>query len=257
MRSGVLVISGCTIYLMFVNFVGTGNGWVAWKDSVTYKGFMVCVVDDLMGSANPIIEPEGYEVAKITRTEISENRETENLPDIIVVLNESFCDLSYYTSLTTDVDYLEDFYSIKGAEYGYAITPNVGGGTNNSEFELLFSKSMNLLEGYAPFTYLERELEERSVVQYLEQIGYTTTGMHCGGEINYSRNSVYPAIGFDNIYLGPDAFSYISDNGNRSWLDVDNYNDLIDYYESANENPQFIYLLTFQNHVVTNRMRVL
>lgn len=250
MRIGMLGVDCLIIYVLLSNIFSHNTGWTAWKSDIINKGFMVCVIEDIFSSTEPIIEPEGYDIEIISdlSSNESEFNGSEKYPDIIMILNESFYDLAYYTLLTTDVDYMKSFYNIPNSVYGYAISPNIGGGTNNSEFELLYSKSMYLLAGDAPFTYLNPMLEERSVVSYLEQLGYTTTGMHCGGEQNYYRHIAYPAIGFDNIILGPDAFSYISSNGNCSWRDVDNYNDLRDYYESADENPQFIYLLTFQNH---------
>ena len=233
--------------------------WMPWDDIVIDNGFFVSVIDDYVISRNPISEPEGKEQAQdrivftydakdleyISKTQDTESSER---PDIILILNETFYDPAYFVSLTTDVDYMEDFYSIEGAQYGYAVTPDTGGGTNNSEFELLYSKSMKYLGGAAPFTYLEKQLLQRGVVSYLKKLGYTTTGMHCGEAGNYSRNTAYPEAGFDHVYLGREAFSYLSYNGNRPWTDEDNYKDLISHYENADESPQFFYLLTFQNH---------
>lgn len=227
------------------------EGVAGWRNELPNKGFMMLAIEDITASVNPIIEPEGYETSKVTEMIIAKSGYSEkekSYPDIVLILNESFCDLQYYAPITTDENSLEKYYDIPNAAYGYAVAPNVGGGTNNSEYELLFSKSMYLLEGAAPFTYLDASLLERNSVKYLEEIGYVTTGMHCGGEQNYMRNIAYPKMGFDNIYLGPSAFSNISNNGNRSWLDTDNYKDLIEHYETMGDEPQFMYLLTFQNH---------
>ena len=71
--------------------------------------------------------------------------------------------------------------------------------------------------------------------------------MHCEDGRNYSRNTAYPDMGFNNVCLGT-SFKYFDKNGNRKQLDADNYHDLIDRYEGSNKQPQFIYLLTFQNH---------
>lgn len=220
----------------------------SWRDSIRYDGFTLCLIRDAALRTEIAIKPEVYDSSSLIydNPKISENTE---YPDIILILNESFCDLDYYSDLATDSDYLKDFYSIENAIFGYALSPGVGGGTNNSEFELLTSKSMNIVTGTAPFTYLNNELISRSVVHYAKQLGYYTTGMHNGGAANYSRNTAYPALGFDEIYLGPEKFKYISDNGNRSWTDIDNYKDLIDHYEEQDsESPKFMYLLTFQNH---------
>ena len=250
-RVGVLVASVLAIGTTLKYNVLQKDGVAGWKNELPNKGFMVLAIEDMTSSVNPISKPEGYELSKVVEMPTIDDGFSESkkrYPDIVLILNESFYDLQYYASITTDENYLEKYYDISNAMYGYVITPNVGGGTNNSEYELLFSKSMYLLEGAAPFTYLDASLLERSSVKYLEEIGYVTTGMHCGGEQNYMRHIAYPKMGFDNIYLGPSAFSNISDNGNRLWLDMDNYNDLIGHYETIGDEPQFMYLLTFQNH---------
>lgn len=251
-RLGMLTFSAGFIYIVaYCSGMFDKNEW-NWKACASEDGFVVRTFANIKMSSNPISEPEGYELSKIfTNGGVSatNQKEEENQrPDMILILNESFYDLGSYADITTDVDYMKDFYSISDAVYGHAVVSNIGGGTNNSEFEYLYSKSMYLLVGDAPFSYLSRNLEERSVVKYLDNLGYTTTGMHCGGEQNYQRHIAYPTMGFDHIYLGPDAFSHITSNGNRSWKDEDNYKDLIEYYEKADDNPQFIYMLTFQNH---------
>ncbi len=253
-----LVSTGLIAAVLIATFLGKGgflpgegNGSASWNDTVKRYGFLVASVWDIKNHGSWLHKPDGYSTEKIRSMKPIENYESiseDAYPDIILILNETFCDLEVYTSIHADVDYMSDFYGIQGATYGYAVTPFSGGGTNDSEFELLTSKSVRLLSTGAPFTYFSRELESRSVVQYVESLGYTTTGMHCGGKTNYYRDLSYPALGFDNIYLGADAFKYNRKYGNRSWYDADNYRDLIEHYEASGEGPQFYFLLTLQNH---------
>ena len=229
-----------------------GGSKETWDHAIIDYGFIVSSVWDIKNHDSWLIKPDYYSQEKIDTFKVFENKDTisnEEYPDIILILNETFCDLNIYADLQTDRDYLSDFCTIDGADYGKAITPLIGGGTNDSEFELLSSKSVGLLSTNAPFTYFPRSLDGRGIVEYLHHLGYTSTGMHCGSKTNYCRDIVYPAVGFDNIYLGADDFKYYRKNGNRSWYDSDNYKDLIEcYQEHHNEGPQFFYLLTFQNH---------
>ena len=71
--------------------------------------------------------------------------------------------------------------------------------------------------------------------------------MHCGEASNYKRIDADPDMGFDEVYLGREAFTF-SKSGNRPWRDCDNYQDMINVYESCDGNPRFMYLLTYQNH---------
>ena len=213
---------------------------------VKTDGFLFTSICDLCARINPIVVPSGYDEKLIVGIKPDE-AVGKKYPDIILILNETFCDLKYTLNIETDVDYLEAFRNIEGAIYGNALSANIGGGTNDSEFELLTSKSRYLLKTSAPFTYLKDEILSRSLVQYLKEgFGYETTAMHVASK-NYSRDTAYPKMGFDNIYLGSDKFEYKGKNGNRPWLDIDNFHDLIDRYKRSG-NPQFMYLLTYQNH---------
>jgi phosphoglycerol transferase MdoB-like AlkP superfamily enzyme len=219
-------------------------GW-SWSAALSNYGFFSCAYEDLQNMVDPYMKPEGYTSEKFENLEIDNIQENDqNYPDIILILNETFCDLSVYTDIQVDWDYLGDFYNKSNTIYGKAVVSEVGI-TNNSEYELLTSNSMYLLRSNSPFNYMN--LTGHNIVQYLKAFNYSTWGMHCGTATNYSRNKAYPELGFDTILLGEDFFRKET-YGNRSWLDTDNYQDLIKEYETDGENPRFMYMLTFQNH---------
>lgn len=227
----------------------SAKAWAPWRYRILANGYVVESIIDIYKWKNPFYKPEGYNEDAFKRFQKKVDKSNlEKLPDIILILNESFYDLTYSVDVETDVDCLELFKNIEGAVYGYAVAPNIGGGTNDSEFELLTSKSRSILRNSAPFTYIENGLLERSIVNYLKDgFGYETTGLHCGNPDNYSRNTAYPNLKFDHIYLGENCFSFGS-YGNRKWLDSDNYHDLIKHYEECGDNPRMMFLLTYQNH---------
>lgn len=243
------LVAGISV-LSFTRVINKYQAWMPWKVAINECGFISCSAQDLRNRLDPFVMPDGYSLSYVQGIKTRDENDTvrDDYPDIIYILNETFCDLEYYTNLSADTDYLSKYKSLNNAIYGNAIVPTVGGGTNNSEFEFLMSKSMYLLRSGAPFTYLSDEVENRSVVTYLEDLGYVTTVMHCEAEGNYNRNYAYPAIGFDNVVLGPDSFSHKGSYGNRLWLDSDNYKDLIKQYETLDECPRFMYILTMQNH---------
>ena len=244
----ILVLVGVSLIPLYGVAVKKHRPWMPWNMAVEKCGFLICTAEDVERRANPIFKPETYSGLEEFPLQQNPAKVQSEYPDIILILNETFCDLSHYAALDLDRDPLGSFYDIKDAVYGYAVAPGIGGGTNNSEFELLTCKSMYLLKSMAPFTFLEPELLSRNAVNYLEEMGYSTAGMHCASGENYSRNTGYPAIGFDSVFLGQEQFSYFGKNGNRVWLDADNYQDMIDRYEELEKNPRFVYLLTFQNH---------
>ena len=255
-KNHILVISLIAIIVSITALcssvsLGRFQNWRPWDLSMDANGFIICVIEDLKLRVKPINVPDDYDESVIEEViyrypDQGAPDGKGNYPDIILVLNESFCDLNSYSELYSDRDCLETFFEIDGAAYGLAAAPSIGGGTNNSEFELMTSKSMHLLNNYAPFTYLKSEVLGCSTIHYLKQCGYQTAGMHCGARTTYARNRAYPFIGFDSVVLGPESFLFHK-NGNRDWLDADNYHIMIKQYESM-DAPRFVYLLTFQNH---------
>lgn len=219
-----------------------------WRKGVENYGYPAVIVEDADHSLNAFNLPDGYDKAHLDALEAKEAEPAPELcPDVILILNETFYDLRDYVDLSTDVDYLEAFYGIDGAVYGKAIIPGVGGGTNNSEFELLTGCSMYLLTRTAPFNYVNLNEEETGAPRYLKALGYSSAALHCESGDNYARNRAYPAMGFDQVIMGKENFTkhYY---GSRRMLDRDNYQDMIRVAESMGDGPRFVYLLTYQNH---------
>ena len=246
-------LSAVFVYLCILSPVGINRQpmW-SWEESVTDNGFLCCSVCDIHNVLHPLTKPDGYDAERISIAGTgSELGEAGKRPHIILILNESFCDLGEYCAIETgdaDPGYMDGYYDIPGAVYGHTASSLIGGGTNNSEFELLTSNSMHLLQTSAPFNYLDLTDLDANVVSYLKAQGYETTAMHCMDPTNYSRHRAYPDLGFDHVLLGEDKFTLHS-YGKRKFLDRDNYADMISLFEQrTSSDPQFYYLLTYQNH---------
>ncbi len=218
------------------------------------RGYATCFIEEsfiVLGQS--VIVPEGYtrdklaEAAKGLITPPEESGETKRYPDIVLILNETFYDPGVYTDIKTDRPYLENYRNLNNSVKGYAVSPYSCGGTNDSEFELLTSLSDHLLRQRAPFNTSLPFDEISSIAAYLNSLGYSTQACHARDALNYSRKSVYPALGFDKTRFFED-FTEHEKNGNREETDAANYRDLIRWYEKSGDAPRFIYLLTYQNH---------
>lgn len=222
-------------------------GW-NWKDGYAKYGYVACTVESLMQSTRLVNMPDTYSQGAIDSIEISNAApQAGTTPDVLLILNETFYDLSEITDPQTDVDYMAPLSEIEGLIRGYAITPGAGGGTNNSEYELLTSNSMFLMPGVTPFNSLSLT-GAKSVVSHLKDLGYHTIASHCAPAVNYSRSVGYPALGFDLAYFDND---YVDEQRfhNRPTTDESVYRNVIRWYEEAPENqPRFQYVLTYQNH---------
>lgn len=214
--------------------------------------------------------PEGYSaealdafLAQYTPEELDED---EELPNIIVIMNESFADLRYLGRLRTDTPYLS-FYSkfTRDCFSGRNLVSVLGGGTCNTEFEYLTGLSMlNMPENcYAYMQHIRGKTE--SMASYLKGFGYQTVAMHPFYEICWKRNSVYTHMGFDDFISGEDMSSgqaglYVSaDRWEKGFGDEVEYirtlisdsffyDKVIEQYENKTSDKIFIFGVTVQNH---------
>lgn len=174
----------------------------------------------------------------------------ETHPNIIVVMNEAFSDLSVLGEFETNVDYMPYLRSLQaGAEN--TITGNMhvsvlGGNTANTEFEFLTGASMAFLpQGSVAFQQYVNE-EVPSVATYLKSIGYDTVAMHPYYASGWERDEVYPRLGFDRFLDITDFRG--SDKIRNYYSDASCYEKIIDLYETKGEDPLFVFNVTMQNH---------
>lgn len=218
-----------------------GANWVRAYQRYSY---IACALQNAWKVFNKIKMPYGYTDDCLAGLEIVQKTEpVEDPPDIILILNETFFDLSILTHLETDVPYLENIQTMENTIQGYALNP--AGGTNSSEYELLTSNSLKLLD-YSPFNFLSLQ-NANSIVSHMKRLGYTTTGAHCATAVNYHRASAYPALGFDHIYFEDDFINKTYYGDRIQATDDCCYENLLSWYKKGN-GPQFLYLLTIQNH---------
>lgn len=241
---GIMFLLFFSPYKLFSNNLLSWN----WTVSVSEYGYEIPFVNSIYSLQHAFQIPEGYDADKIVLADEDLNTsDVYEKPDIILILNETLADISKYADIPEGKDVFSAIYDRNDVICGYSVVSMVGGGTNNSEFELLTSNSMRGLSFSAPFQYLNMKAVD-SLVTDLKSTGYSTVAMHCGDRGNYSRNRAYYEMGFDHVYLGAEEFTN-NQYGNRSWLDSDNYSDMIEIYNHiSGDSPKLMYILTLQNH---------
>lgn len=196
-------------------------------------------------------EPEGYSSEVIRKLENTYQPEpdTWNRPVIIAIMNESFADFSRVGDIPVEEDILPFFHGIQeNAVKGFAQVPTFGAGTANTEWEFLTGNSMHFLPtGATPYSNYAITNSFSSVVSHLSKIGYYCIAMHPYYEYGYTRNTVYPRMGFHEIQFLQDfpqkklLREYVSDQ--------EMYEEIIRQYEThTGEEPLFIFGVTMQNH---------
>ncbi len=167
-------------------------------------------------------------------------------PSVIVIMDESFSDLSIYDNLHAGYEGPEWYSSFDEAYLAGELYVSVlGGGTCNTEFEFLTGCSMAYV-GTGVYPYVTYTLSNApSLARQFKELGYTTTAIHPENAANWNRDMVYPKLGFDSFldigsFYNPEMFAdHVSD---AATFDL-----VLDSLTSSDE-PQFIFTVTIQNH---------
>ena len=235
--------------------------WASYRDN----GFMVSFMQNLQYMK--IKKPQGYNAKKLDeelQTFINEykannpdnpifsNEDSSVItPDIIVIMNESFADLSVLHDFSTDVDYMPNIHAYQKTDAPNLITGNLfvsvlGGNTANTEFEFLTGGTTAFLpSGSIPYQqYISSSLT--SLASILSPLGYHSAGIHPYNASGWNRNKVYPYMGFEKTFF-KEAFSgaeilrkYISDKAA--------FDKLKELTEATPDASHFLFEVTMQNH---------
>lgn len=199
-------------------------------------------------------KPENYSEEKVQ--EILARYQTnmtsssiEDAPNIVIVLNESFADLHEIYSLKTNKDVTPFMDSLQGENtaLGTCYVSQIGGGTCNSEYELLMGSTMAFFPSGSIVFQQHMNDEQYSLINILNNRGYTTIGMHPMPGSNWNRTEAYPRLQFKKEVFYDDLFDkefirkYTSDRYCYKWI--------IEQFENKSEGEKLaIYNLTVQNH---------
>ena len=257
LRSALPVTAACAAFLAV--FFGTGflsaagiepSMWTTRGNGFVLN-FSVCL------RYSTVSEPEGYSQEALA--EIAAGVE-DSLPasgtgeggvqpvNLIVIMNESFSDLTGTFELETNQDPMPFFRSLtENTIRGTAYSSVFGGTTANSEYEFLTGNTTAFLPaGTVPFHLYVKEGSESMVAQ-MGALGYECVAMHPYYASGWNRVPVYRDFGFDRWLFQSDFEdpSYI-----REYIsDQTDYENLIRVYEEKEEGqPLFIFNVTMQNH---------
>lgn len=238
-----------TDYLDEVGFADKEFSGFSYELIYSFNGFLVGSCVEIKNSR--IVEPQGYSVAQvetILTDYAQESAAAEDMPHVILIMNESLSDVQAVADVELSEDCMPFLHSMEeNTIKGSVNASTLGGGTANSEFEALTGCSMAFLPtNYYPYQQAVRQPLD-SMVSQLEKYGYTTIAMHPESEKNWNRKMVYKYFGFDRVlfedeFAGMERIHYgISDRAT--------YEKVIELYESREAGEKlFLFDLTVQNH---------
>lgn len=194
--------------------------------------------------------PEGYSYKNLELwlDEYKQHEESsqQKTPNIIVVMNESFADLTMLEPFMDSNIYMPYYNTLtNNTVKGTVLVSTAGGGTANTEYEFLTRNSMAFFPGMVPYQQLVKGQTD-SLADDLKQNGYRAVALHPYGRYGYNRDKAYPSLGFDEFL---DVTSFENPELERSCYvtDEESYKKIIEIFEATDE-PLFVFNVTMQNH---------
>ncbi len=239
-------------FLMFLgisNYKPQINYWNMAEVAETYgylNSFSAYAREDLKPQ-----KPDDYSPAYVKEilSQYEERTPQSDLPNIIVIMDEAFADLPSTYAFETEPDGMPFFHSMEeNTIKGNLMVSVFGGSTANTEWEFLTGNSMALLNGGKNPYQQYLKSAQASIASHLKKFNYQTIAFHPYYAENYSRDSVYPLLGFDQFISINDKLNY--NNQIRDLMSDDSdFKNLIDIYENRDKSrPLFLFNVTMQNH---------
>lgn len=245
----LMIVCGIAIVLN-----STGINTETWEKKGSYRnGYLLNFALQIRDSI--IHAPEGYSeevIEKLERAytcvEDSSLESEAKEPTVIVIMNESFADLSVLGDLKTNMELTPFMDSLtENTVKGYALASVYGAKTPNSEWEYMTGNSMAFLPDGAVVYQQYISDQPTSIVSNLKNNGYTCVAMHPYYETGWRRNQIYPTLGYDEMYFIDD---FDQTKLMRKYItDQEMYDKIIERFEKRGVKEKlYIMGITMQNH---------
>lgn len=167
--------------------------------------------------------------------------------NLIVVMNESFADLTIFEGLKASEDPTPFLHSMEeNTVRGWMYSPVTGGGTASVEFEYLTGFSTVFQPPHTVAYQLYAEEGMPSLAALAGSVGYDSTAFHPYKSSGWNRPIVYEDMRFDHQLYEEDVTDpylvrrYVSDQSD--------YEMLYSITDREEGDPAFIFNVTMQNH---------
>ena len=243
----------CAVLSLGIVWFGSANIPIKlWGTQGTEKnGYFL---NFFLGIRDSFIEmPENYNPFNLNQVQsfyvpTEYNKDREDFPNVIVIMNESFADFDVLGQLRTNQPITPFLDSLdENTIKGYALSSVFGANTANSEFEFLTGHSMAFLpENSVPYQqYISNNI--CTLVWYMKSCGYDTFATHPYYADGWSRNKIYPKLGFFDFTFEED---YPKTNILRNYIsDREMYEYIINKFNTKpKDSPLFLFGITMQNH---------
>lgn len=236
------------VLIMFLSGTIVSYRW--GNGGAVYRGVYANFLLELQESK--VKKPSGYKVSELaeeTEKYVSMNSSPDDMPNVIVIMNESYADLQALgNGFETNEPVMPFFNNLTDNTIrGYAYSSVYGGGTSSSEFEFLTGNSMAFLpRGSIPYQQFVNK-DSYSIVSVFKKLGYKCEAFHPYYSDGWNRQKVYPMMGFDETFY---LESFPQEDLIRGLVsDTEMYKTMLNNFnETTEDQPLFMFGVTMQNH---------
>lgn len=200
--------------------------------------------------------PEGYDKTQYDNlTSAPTVADGQPAPNIIMIMGEAYSDLSEnehisFEGYTDPMANYKELCAKENAVSGHIAVANFGGGTSNTEYDVLTGLPTRFLDTALPsYNFIHHEID--ALPYRLSQIGYETASIHPGYAWFYNRQNVYPDLGFETCYFLEDSFDLASQGIGGYVNEEATIDKILSVFEETIQSssaPVFSFTVTIQNH---------
>jgi phosphoglycerol transferase MdoB-like AlkP superfamily enzyme len=214
-----------------------------------------------------IQKPENYSkqaAVDIMNEQQVEKADNNNRPNIVVIMDESFSDLSNVYDIETSEPMLTKLHALSdNTVKGDMLVSVYGGNTCVTEFEFLTGITSGVFQDdTVAYTQCVRK-PINSICNDLKNIGYKTIAIHPYWKNSWNRCNVYPLLGFDETIFAENFGTQSVKSSNfmnkpkmgdyeylRGFLsDAECFKKVEEQFENkADDERLFVFNVTIQNH---------
>ena len=258
-RAGIEVVLVAGVLFTFSNGMlyrhVFGVGW-DYNKNVAVTGYLPYFLSNMNSIQKVTLDGYSAEQADAALEKMSDTKASYKSPNIIIIQNEAFSDLSVAYDIKTNQDYMPFIRSLtENTRKGYLNMSITGGPTANTEFEILLRSSLQFLPyGSVPYTqYVNADLPSVPTVLKNQPVPYHTVAYHPYYTSGYRRAEVYSHFGFDETVF-EDNFKtkrsanevlrdYLTDDADYKTVEA-----MYEDWRKKSDAPWFCFNVTIQNH---------
>ncbi len=250
----------CFIFLLFYLFAT--NNLFKFGESITYNisdfnpidtynknGFLYAFYKSSYSFLNSY--ENSYDINKVleikNRIKHLYKKDPEEKQNFILIQMESLLDPLKLSGVTYSKDPLENFHELcKTNAHGEIIVPVIGGGTTQTEFEILTGINIKNLFTKMPYLNLLNHTPVESISNIFKTSGYETTSLHNYFSTFYNRTKAYENLGF-NTFIPLETISSRDMSQNywyKDYLLIDEIKNTI----LSTDKKDFIFGVTVESH---------